>query len=211
MAGKMRPLAVSDFANLPAECLGCAFWETAERLPRHCGAACDPDLVSGWAEYVHAQWGDCGRAAHDDGEIIGFIKYAPPGFLPQAQYFPPGPPSDDCVLLACLHVVEDARHLGLGRLLLHAALRDLLARGEKAVEAYAYSGGSVSELPVMSLQFLIKQGFEVKTPHPEFPLMRMKLKSLATVTENVEAMLETLQLPLRVHKRVPTPYIRAER
>lgn len=204
----MRALTPAAFADLPAECDGCAYWETAERLPRHCGAACDTDTVTGWAAYVQAQWGECGRAAYDDGEILGLVKYAPPAFFPQAAHYPAAPPSDDAVFIACLHVVDDARHLGLGKLLLHEALRDVFLRGERAVEAYAFDG-RVAELPVMSLEFLIQQGFVIQRPHPEFPLMRLNVKSLATVTENVEAVLRDIKVPLRAPRRAPAPYIGA--
>jgi GNAT superfamily N-acetyltransferase len=148
-------------------------------------------------------------AYDEDGRVIGFIKYAPPGFFPQAKHFPAAPPSDDAVFIACLHVVDDARHLGLGKLLLHACLRDLLLRGERAVESYAFDG-RVAELPVVSLQFLIQQGFEIVRPHREFPLLRLNLKSVSTVTENVEAVLETLNIPLRVPKRAPAPNLDAD-
>jgi GNAT superfamily N-acetyltransferase len=206
----MRPLTAAAAEKLPADCIGCAFWETDERLPRHCGAACDSATVSDWAHRVIQQWGDCGRVAYDDdGRVIGFIKYAPPGFFPQAKYFPAAPPSDDAVFIACLHVVDDARHLGLGKLLLHACMRDLLLRGERAVESYAFDG-RVVELPVVSLQFLIQQGFEIVRPHKEFPLLRLNLKAVSTITENVESVLETLNLPLRVRKRAPAANMDAD-
>jgi ribosomal protein S18 acetylase RimI-like enzyme len=205
----MRPLTSGVVERLPSECVGCAFWESEQRLPRHCGALCDPELATAWARDVIEQWGDCGRVAYDDEHIIGFIKYAPPGFMPQARHFPAAPPSDDAVFIGCLHVVDDARHLGLGRLLLHACLRDVFMRGEKAVEAYAYAG-QVRDLPVMSLDFLLKQGFEIVRPHQEFPLLRVRMNSLATLTENIEAVLQSLHLPLRVPKRAPAPYIGAK-
>ncbi len=209
MPRRMEPLTSDLVEDLPSACVGCAFWESRERLPRHCGAKCDVELSRGWIDYVQAQWGDCGRAAIEDGVVLGFVKYAPPGYLPQAEYFPASPPSDDAVFLACMHLVDEARHLGLGKLLLHAALRDLYLRGERAVEAYGFSGPS-ADLPVISAEFLSDSGFVVERSHPEFPLMRLKLKSLATLTENVEAVLQGLHVPLRVHKRVTAPYANSE-
>ena len=152
------------------------------------------------------EWGECGRVAYDDGKVLGFVKYAPPAFFPQARHFPAGPPSEDAIFMACLHVTNEARHLGLGKLLLHAALRDLYMRGERAVESYAFDG-PVTDLPVVSLDFLIQQGFEIERPHPQFPLMRLRITSRATLTENVEAMRESIKLPLRGPKRQPAPYI----
>ena len=37
--------------------------------------------------------------------------------------------------------------------------------------------------------------------------MRLELKSLASWTENVEAVLDALQLPRRVRERVPAPLV----
>ncbi|GAB4279481.1 MAG: GNAT family N-acetyltransferase [Coriobacteriia bacterium] len=206
MARRVRPLSVDLAQELPAECVGCAFWETEGRLPRHCGASCDLDLLKGWIRQVIEQWGDCGRVITVDDEVVAFLKYAPATMVPQARHFPSGPPSEDAVLLTCLHIVDDARHLGLGRVLLHACFRDLLKRGHKVVESFAFDG-HVAELPVLSLEFLLKEGFQVVRPHPEFPLLRLNLRSLATVMENVEAALQSIQMPLRVPSRAPVPRI----
>lgn len=205
MPRRMRPLGREHIGLLPRPCMGCVYWETGERLPLRCGARCDEDELGGWIEYVGAQWGDSGRVAVDGEDVLGFIKYAPAGFFPQARYQLVGPPSDDAVLMACLHVTDQARHRGLGKLLLHAALRDLFLRGERAVEAYAMTEPP-PESPVVSLEFLLKQGFVVERPHPRMPLVRLNIKSLAAVTENIESVLDTLQIPLRVHNRRPAPY-----
>jgi N-acetylglutamate synthase-like GNAT family acetyltransferase len=110
------------------------------------------------------------------------------------------------VLLACLHVNEETRSAGLGKVLLHAALRDLAQRGERVLEAYgAHDLGDRRELPMPGVDFLLKQGFTVARPDARFPLLRLELKSLAAWTENVEAVLESLHLPRRVGGTVPAP------
>lgn len=211
MTRRFKPLASDQLEGLPSECVGCVFWESREALPKRCGSSCDPESLAGWIDYVRAQWGDCGRVAYQDGETLGFVKYAPPAYFPQVRHFPAGPPSEKAVLLACLHVDPDARHAGLGKVMLHAALRDLASRGERCVEAFAANHpGDGKELPVVSVEFLLKQGFTVVRPHAEFPLLRLELKSLAAWTENVEAVLDSLRLPGRVRSRVPAPYIKAE-
>lgn len=204
MSRRFRPLTSHRLDDLPSRCAGCVFWESPERLPVRCGAACDTDALSGWIGYVNAQWGECGRIAYEDGEVLGFVKYAPPGFFPQAANFPTGRPSDDAVLLACLHVDPDARHVGLGTTLLHAALRDLVQRGERYVEAYAvHKPVDVKESPVVTVDFLLRQGFTVRRPHAEYPLLRLEVKSLVAWTENLDAVLESLRLPLRTPSRAP--------
>lgn len=206
MARRFRPLDGARIAELPSACRGCLFWESNERLPKRCGAACDVEQLAGWVNYVRAQWGDCGRIAYEGGQVLGFVKYAPAVYFPQAANFPAGLPSDDAVLLTCLHVDPNARHAGLGKVLLHAALRDLATRGERCVEAYGvHRPHDVKSSPVVSVEFLLKQGFTVVRPHAEYPLMRLELKSLAAWTENLEAVLESLKLPLPVGNGVPAP------
>jgi GNAT superfamily N-acetyltransferase len=206
MSRRFKPLDSLKVPYLPSHCAGCVFWESPERLPKLCGSRCDQEMLAGWIDYVRAQWGDCGRVAYEGEEVLGFVKYAPAAYFPQVAAFPAGVPDDDAVLLACLHVDPDARHRGLGKVLLHAALRDLTGRGERVVEAYAaHHPGNGKELPVVSVEFLLKQGFTVARPHAEFPLMRLELKSLAVWTENLEAVLESLKLPMRVRNGLPAP------
>jgi ribosomal protein S18 acetylase RimI-like enzyme len=204
MARRFRPLTSDRLDDLPPQCVGCAFWESSERLPKLCGAVRDKELAAGWLDYVNAQWGECGRVAYEDGESFGFVKYAPAAYFPQAANFASGPPSEDAVLMACLHIDPDARHVGLGTTLLGAALRDLAGRGEKYVEAFAANDpGDIKRSPVVSVGFLLRQGFTVVRPHPEYPLLRLELKSLAAWTDNLEAALERMRLPIRIGSRVP--------
>jgi GNAT superfamily N-acetyltransferase len=181
-------------------------WETGGKSGPTCQRTADRAELESWVESVRAQWGECGRIAYENGEPLGFVKYAPGRFFPQVVSMPSGPPDNDAVLIACLHVTSVARDAGLGKVLLQAALRDLVGRGEKAVEAYAAAESVDRERsPLMSIEFLLRQGFTVARPHPVYPLMRLELKSLATWTESVEAVLDAIQLPLRVRERVPAP------
>lgn len=207
MARRMRRLTVERVGDLPEPCSACAMWETGGRGAPTCEPSDARERLEQWVEEVRAQWGECGRIAYENREPLGFVKYAPGRFFPQVVSMPSGPPDNDAVLIACIHVTPDAADAGLGKVLMQAALRDLVSRGEKAVEAY----GTTQQLdrersPLMSVEFLLRQGFTVAHPHPVYPLMRLELKSLASWTENVEAVLDALQLPLR-RERVPAPLV----
>ena len=204
MARKLVGLSVAPRAALPSSCAGCRYWEDESPLPRRCGAACDPDGAQAWVRRVAAEWGECGRAATDDGTVLGFIKYAPPAYLPQARFMPSGPPIADVVLIACLHIDPDARGRGLGGVLLRAALRDLMQRGERSVQMYAdATGAPIDDSPLLGVAFGLRHGFVVERPHPEVPLLRLDLKSLVSWADNLEAVLESLRLPLRVPQSTP--------
>lgn len=207
MTRRLKPLLREHFEMLPCACSGCVFWESSKPLPVECGSACDMELVLERYGEISREWGDCGRVAVEDGEVLGFIKYAPPRYFPQALNMPSGPPNPDAVLLACIHIRDDARQHGLGSLLLRAALKDLVLRGERTVQAYAGADSAAdrSSDPVIGVQFLLRNGFNVARPHPVYPLLELDLRSLATWADNLEAVLESLRIPMRSPKPVPSP------
>ncbi|MDO8847019.1 MAG: GNAT family N-acetyltransferase [Coriobacteriia bacterium] len=204
MARRLIGLSIADRDHLPAQCSDCVFWESAEVLPRECGSACDARIAADWVRTVAAEWGECGRVAVEDGAFLGFIKYAPPGYLPQAWNMPSGPPLEGAPLIACMHLAPEARRHGLGGVLLRAALRDLAGRGERTVQTYALARRTDYEnAPMVGVEFLLRNGFTVVRPHPEVPLLKLDLKSLVSWSDNLEAVLESLRIPVRVPKRAP--------
>ncbi|MBN2247099.1 MAG: GNAT family N-acetyltransferase [Coriobacteriia bacterium] len=209
---KIIGLSVLDRERLPVPCAGCMYWESADRLPFECGARCDEAEATERVRVIADAWGECGRVVVEDGEVLGFIKYAPPLYMPQARHLPPGPPDGDAPLITCMHIDPDARQKGVGGLLLRAAMRDLAQRGERTVQAYATTyRGDMSDVPVVGVEFLLRHGFTVARPHPEVPLMRVDLKTLVSWTENLEAVLESLRLPVRAPRREPVTLSKADR
>ena len=205
MTRRLRSLQIDDFERLPAGCGGCAFWESAGEHERKCGSICDPDLQRAWYRRVADEWGSGGRVAYEDDEVLGFVKYAPSGYFPQAATFMARPDDLSVPLISCLHIAPNARHRGLGTLLLRAALRDLVQRGERRVEAFAdtRTTSSIDDMPMLGMPFLLRNGFTVSRPDPVYPLMRLDLRTLAVLREDLEAMLESLRFPLRVPSRAP--------
>lgn len=210
MTRRLKPLEIQHIAHLPcAGCSDCAFWETSTMLERRCGSSCDGELVRERIGEVNREWGECGRVAAEEDEILGFIKYAPARYFPQSRYFEAGPIDPDTPMLACIHIKDEARRLGLGEVLLKAALRDLTSRGEKQVMAYAFPAGRDAAFePVIGVEFLLRNGFTVASPHPAYPLLKLDLRSLATWAENVDALLQALRIPLPSPQRMPSPSIK---
>jgi GNAT superfamily N-acetyltransferase len=198
-------LSYADLDALPTGCGSCAFWESAGVRERVCGSVCDEDLVRDWYRRVTDEWGVCGRVAYEDDEVLGFIKYAPSAYFPQAATFNAAPQDPSVPLIACLHIAPDARHRGLGGVLIRSVLRDLSLRGERKVEAFAAARkpAVLDDSPVLGLEFLFRNGFEVSRPDIAYPLLKLDLRRLAAITENLEAVLESLRFPLRIPKRAP--------
>jgi GNAT superfamily N-acetyltransferase len=159
---------------------------------------------------VTDEWGECGRVAYEDDEVLGFVKYAPSRYFPQASTFPAAPTDPSVPLIACLHITPEARHHGLGSLLLRAVLKDLAVRGERRVEAFAVSARppTLDDSPFLGMEFLIRNGFTVSRPDPHHPLLRLDLRSLAVLGENIEAVFESLRFPLRVPNRAPASWMK---
>lgn len=207
MTRKFRPLTPQLLRQVPDMCAGCLFWESAARLEARCGSEQDLARVLAWAEHVASEWGEPGRAAVEEGDVLGFIKYAPSRYFPQTRNMPAGPPSGDAVLIACMHIVPEARQHGLGKLLLHAALKDLASRGERSVEAYGVATQpDYASSPLVGVEFLLRSGFTVLRPHPDMPLMRLDLRTLAVLRDDLESMLDALRIPLRPPARVPAHF-----
>jgi len=206
MTRRFRPLTLEHLDALPAVCVGCAFWESAERHERECGSVCDRELLRAWYLRVTGEWGDCGRVALEDDEVLGFIKYAPSRYVPQAATFASRPYDADVPLITCLHISDNARQHGLGRLLVQAALKDLKSRGERVVQSFACARSEdLTRMPMIGMKYLSENGFAVVRSDPAFPLMQLDLRSLASVAENLESVLESLRIPLRAPARVPGP------
>ncbi|HSQ22074.1 MAG TPA: GNAT family N-acetyltransferase, partial [Coriobacteriia bacterium] len=107
-------------------------------------------------------------------------------------------------LIACLHLTPHARGRGLGTVLLRAALRDLAQRGVRSVQAFAdATGRSVDTSPMMSVEFLLRQGFTVERAHPQVPLLKLDLRTLVSLNENLEAVLESLRIRIAVPRHAP--------
>jgi len=210
MTRRLRPLSLDDLGRLPTGCGGCAFWESAGERERRCGATCDVEQQRAWHRRVTDEWGECGRVAYEDDELLGFIKYAPSTYFPQSQTFLAAPQDASVPLISCLHVSADARHHGLGTVLIRAALRDLVGRGERRVEAFGFAnpGSVVDDMPMLGMPFLLRNGFTVSRPDPLYPLMKLDLKSLIVWQDNLEAVLESLRFPLRVPSRAPASWMK---
>lgn len=209
MTRKLRALTLADLDRVPAQCAGCTFWESAGERPRVCGAVCDSELQRAWFRRVTDEWGECGRVAYEDDEVLGFVKYAPSSYFPQASTFAAAPSDPSVPLIACLHIAADARHHGLGSVLLRAALRDLVGRGERRVEAFATvtRPAALDDTPMLGIDFLLRNGFTVSRPDATYPLLKLDLRSLAMWSENLESVLESLRFPLRSPKRAPATWM----
>lgn len=181
-------LTLDNLDALPTSCRSCLFWECdAVRRERHDEPALEKQA---WVSEVLREWGSCGRVAVVDDERVGFVLYAPAGFVPGAAGFPTAPVSSDAVLLTTAWVDPRARGGGVGRMLVRAMARDLVDRQVRAVEAFGRSSGTTP--CTVPADFLARVGFRTQRAHPLTPRLRMDLRTTLPWRSEVEAALERL-------------------
>ncbi len=208
MARRARLLSGEDAERLPMPCQQCVYWELAGPCPQSRSGARreDPEAAVRKQAWVtaHVQAGSPpGRVLLLDDAVVGYALYAP------ADRFPPrGPllPAVDrgALLLATIWVEPVHRGVGIGGVLLHAALRDAIHADLSTVQAY----GDRRWLPnscFLPVTWLLHEGFEVHREHPRTPLLQVDTRRTVRWAESLEHAVEEVlgRLPARAPAPVP--------
>jgi GNAT superfamily N-acetyltransferase len=83
-----------------------------------------------------------GLLAYEDGVPVGWVSIAPRdeyGHLSRSKHYGATEPEDGVWSIVCFIVHGSARHKGVAKALLGAAVEHALARGARAVEAYPHA------------------------------------------------------------------------
>lgn len=150
-----------------------------------------------WLADVLEDWGCAGQVLLDDGELGGWIIYAPAGYVPGVAGLPTAPVSPDAVLLAAVYVAEEHRGGGLARMLVRRMARDLKERQIRAAEAFGDGEGRVRTpkeggVCVLPLDFLTRVGFAIHRDHGTTPRLRMDLRTAVSWREEVRGAVRRL-------------------
>ena len=174
---RLEPVTLDNLDDLLQPCRACVSWELGPVAAERATQAGDRALEKeAWVSGVLLEWGTCGALAYIDDVPAGYVLYAPPSLVPRAATFPTSPVSADAALLVTAFVSPDRQGAGLGRSLVHAAAKDMLQRGFRAVEAF---GDARWERPgcVVPADYLTAVGFQTVRPHHRWPRMRLDLRS----------------------------------
>lgn len=198
MGREIRDLTPANLEDLPQPCRACVFWELAPGDRAMCTSQEDAEFEKeAWCAEVSFTTGSCGRMAYLHDRPVGYALFGTPDVFAGARAFP-SKVSKDALLLAVAYVLPDASGWGIGKAMVQAILAEAKRRGKRAVEAFGDRGWDHPAC-ILPASFLEVVGFRVKREHPRFPLMRIDVRSLAKLSETVEAaveqFLESLKIP----------------
>jgi len=189
---RTAPLTVDRLAALPSTCRSCLFWELDPVRRRQVAPEDAAAEKEAWVSQVLRDWGSCGRVALVDDEVVGYVIYAPPSYVPGIDSFPTAPVSPDAIVMTTVYVDPAFTRGGIGRLLIQGMARDLIKRGGiRAVEAFADTRG-VRGRCLVPAEFCDRVGFKTQRAHSTSPRVRMELRSALTWKDEVEQALERL-------------------
>jgi GNAT superfamily N-acetyltransferase len=185
-------LTLDNLDDLLKPCRSCVFWELDPVAGRQAYEAGDPELEKeAWVSATLLRWGSCGTVVYQGSAPVGYALYAPPSFLPRSATFPTSPISADALQLIAARVHPDERGHGLGRALVQSAARDLARRGARALEAFGDARTDPGNC-LLPADFLLAVGFKTVRPHHHWPRLRLDLRSMVTLTAEVEAALDRI-------------------
>lgn len=219
MSRRGRPLTASELDVLPEPCRSCRTWELG--IPGvhagHRGASRSSvhDPVAdkrAWLEARVASGIVPGRVLVVDDETLGYALFGPAevfssrSVVPGSIAIPRPAPDPDSLLLATVWVAPAHRGLGLGRALLHEAMREAVRLERTAVVAYGDRRWRERSCHLPAT-WLVHEGFTVAAEHPRTPLHRVETARLARWANSLEHALEEVlaHLPRRVPIPVPRP------
>ncbi|MEX2689200.1 MAG: GNAT family N-acetyltransferase [Candidatus Njordarchaeum guaymaensis] len=174
MALEIIDISIKNFEKIPKPCKYCLYWQT-------CGPF-SPSSISPEMKYKKREWiirtlddfGKCGYIILFDGSSVGFVQYAPARFFPRIRDYKSETLDEGAIFIACLYIVERRlRRKGFGSVILKHLIKDLRARGFKAIETFARKKSE--ENPSGPLEFYLKYGFKIKEDINDFPLVRLEL------------------------------------
>jgi len=193
MSRRLAPLTLDNLGDLPRSARTCVAWEldpvAAEKAREMGDTAFEKEA---WLSATLLEWGSCGRVVYVDDQPAGFVLYAPPAFVPRSMAFPTSPVSADAVLLMSLMVEPRHREIGLARMLIQGAAKDLTRRNVRALEAFALSAQGQPDDCLLPADMLLAVGFKTVRPHHRFPRLRLDIKNAVSWREDVEAALERI-------------------
>lgn len=204
MGRQIRDLTPTNLEDVPQPCRACVFWELAPGDRAMCVSQEDAEFEKeAWCTEVSFTDGSCGKVVYLDDRPVAYALFGVPESFAGARVFP-AKVSKEALFLAVAYVLPEAAGWGIGKAIVQAILAEAKRRSKRAVEAF---GDRSWDHPacILPASFLEIVGFRVKREHPRFPLMRIDVRSLAKLSENVEAAVAELLDSLKARQPAAQP------
>lgn len=189
---ELRPLTPGLVGDLVGPCGPCTFWQT---MP-HNGHRRPTDhaelehVLATWVEMVADDWGSPGSIAYVDDEPAGYVLFAPARFVPRLAAFATAPSDPGLPMLLTATAVSPSEARGLRKTLVQAAVKESLQHHARTLDVIAARPLAVGRHPcVLEVSAVERLGFRVERDHPTYPRLRLDLRTVATVKDEVAAYL----------------------
>lgn len=192
MARSWEPLTAAMLDELDEPCRSCLEWQLDPRQ----ASGCRPDrqrrldLKRAWLDEVTADPESVALLLRVDGVPAGHVVCVPPALTPRLDCFASAPVSPDALVLVAMH----ARDAALYKPLVQRAVRELVGRRARAIEAFGggdrvegcLNGPSATGAPCrLPGPLLARLGFQVVREHPHTPRYRLALDAVALSREQL--------------------------
>ena len=190
-SARYRPMSDSMLSTIEDPCAHCGYGFTPQTVTDAFGRT--GDHLPAWIEETTDLWGLCGEVAQLNGDLPGYLTFAPAELVPtvplpglggsSADVFSP-----DAAVLMAVAVCRDYRGRGLGRNLVRSAIGQLAKREVGTVEVIGTfgpaaiphaDGGQGSTMVLLPVSFWQAVGFHIVRRHPITPTLRLDVSSTA--------------------------------
>lgn len=207
---RVSSLTGGDTDHLPGRCGECVFWElgagcprpTRDVMPATSPALTEPSTrKQAWISAQIQAGVSAGCVVTAGGGVAAYALFSPSGAFARRGPLIPRT-SRDALHLATAYVDPSHRGAGIGRILVHAAVREAIRLRLAAVEVYGDRGFRERGC-VLPATWLLHEGFDVYREHPRTPLLRLEVRRTVRWADSLEHALE--EVLGRVPPLVPQP------
>jgi GNAT superfamily N-acetyltransferase len=200
---RVADLGAAELGSLPTPCRNCLFWESGADGAK---ASTDQQLArkeAWWCSAVR-DWGSPGKGVFVDASLVGFAMLGPSGAFAGVRGVGCAV-SADALALTTLWVDPAYRRTGIGKLLVHTALREAASSGSRALEAVGASPHAGEPWCLAPAAFFQAQGFTLRAERQRVRLLRLDLRRTARWQGSLEEALARAREALRQGERAPAP------